>query len=112
MPRGDEAKVPQESVGHVRQRRGCCCVPSAPPNLMVQGKDLCSEVCWQFWNALSYVKSLSSLAVADNKPHLAAASLKAGQAVSQGRQLLTRKGNSPERLGARAVALLCTELGL
>nr|XP_009498710.1 PREDICTED: doublecortin domain-containing protein 2B [Phalacrocorax carbo] len=43
------------------------------------GKDLCSEVCWQFWNVLSYVKSLSSLGVADNKPHLAAASMEAGR---------------------------------
>ncbi|KAM6190831.1 doublecortin domain-containing protein 2B [Sarcoramphus papa] len=48
----------------------------------LQGKDLRSGVRWQFWNALSYVKSLSSLGVADNKPHLAAASLTAAPSKS------------------------------
>lgn len=103
-------KVLQESVGHGREHRGYCCVPSSP--LMVQGKDLCSEVGWQFWKVLSYVKSLSSLGVADNKSHLAAASLKAGQAVSQSRQLLMEKREQPWEALSGLSLFLCAELGL
>lgn len=103
-------KVPQESVGHVRQHSGYCCVPSSP--LTVQGKGPCSEIGWQFWNVLSYVKSLSSLGVADNKSHLAAASLKAGHAVSQSRLLLMGKREQPWEALSGLSLFLCTELGL
>jgi len=53
------------------------------------------------------VKNLSSHGVADNKPHLAAASLKAGQAVSQGRQLLMERRERPWEARCQGCRCLC-----
>lgn len=47
----------------------------------------------------------TGLDVADNKPHLAAANTEAGQTAPG-----AEKGNSPGRLSARAVLVLCTDL--
>lgn len=102
----DQAEEPQESVGHIRQHRCCCGVPLSP--CKVQGTGLCSEGRWQSWHSHGSVKSLCSLGVADNKPHPAAASLRAAQAVSQG--VPGRGARRCPGADARAVMLLCSEL--
>lgn len=71
--------MPQESVGCVREHRGCCCIPSSP---LREGSVLLT---------LSCVLSLASLAVAGNKPLLAAAGLE----MSQGQQILMEEREQP-----------------